>query len=236
MTTIGYQGYVSAFRGYAGFISDLIERHQLVRLCEVGGGASPMLQVDEIERRGLELTIVDCSEDELDKAPPAYQRVVADIADPDFSPPGRFDLVFSKMLAEHVVDAEQFHRNTRALLRDDGFAVHFFPTLTTLPFFVNRYIPEAAGRRIMGMIGRPTSIDEGKFPAYYRWCRGPTRRQLARLESVGFDVVEYRGVFGHDYYKPIGPLHRLEARKEAYLLEHPVPTLASYAVVVLRRR
>src|ERR1700721_1406514 len=53
-----------------------------------------------------------------------------------------YDLVFSKMLCEHLPDARTFHANCLRLLRPGARAVHFFPTLYTLPFVANRLIPE----------------------------------------------------------------------------------------------
>ena len=79
---------------------------------------------------------------------------------------------------------------------------------------------------------RPAS----KFPAYYRWCRGPTRRQRERLESTGFEIERYLGYFGHYYYDRVKPLERLGDALSRTLVRHPVPGLTAYSLVVLRRR
>jgi hypothetical protein len=75
-----------------------------------------------------------------------------------------------------------------------------------------------------------------KFPAYYRWCRGPTRAQIERLSAIGYDVLEYQGYFGHaGYYNKLGPLRRLHAAKTDYLVRNPNPHFTSYARVVLSK-
>jgi 2-polyprenyl-3-methyl-5-hydroxy-6-metoxy-1,4-benzoquinol methylase len=76
--------------------------------------------------------------------------------------------VFSKMLCEHLPDARTFHENCLRLLKPGGRAVHFFPTLYTLPFVANRLIPEEFARAVLRRI-QPGRIDDPKhekFPAY----------------------------------------------------------------------
>ena len=101
-----------------------------------------MLTPAFISSRNLEYTILDISENELGKAPDQYKKLAQDIMANDLSSTERFDLVFTRMLAEHVKDGELLHRNVYSLLNPGGFAVHFFPTLYAVPFLVNRLLPE----------------------------------------------------------------------------------------------
>jgi SAM-dependent methyltransferase len=162
---------------------------------------------------------------------------VADLCSPEFVPPGTFDLVFSLSTAEHVRDARLFHTNVRRLLRDGGRAVHFFPTLYSLPFVVNRALPERLSEPLLRavMSGREHDGSHGKIPARYEWCRGPSRRQIARLESCGFSIERYCGYFGHVYYRRLG-LEPLMAHASSFLVRHPVPALTAFALVVLEAR
>lgn len=198
-------------------------------VCEIGAGAFPLLP----PRDGYSL--LDVSPAELGKTDAGYVKIVTDICSPQFERPGIFDLVFSLSTAEHIADPRLFHLNTRRLLRRGAVAVHFFPTLYALPFVANRLLGEHLGEQILLKIN-PRRISSGphaKFPAYYRWCRGPTRRQIRRLESCGFSVEQYYGYFGHSYYDPLGAGPLLEPVWR-WLMRHPVPSLTSYALVVLR--
>jgi hypothetical protein len=234
---VRYDNYRTAKAGFVPYLERLIERRGARRVCDVGGGARPSLPLRTIERLGLDYVVLDISADELAKTPNGYRTVHADIAGerpPSLEPQ---DLVFSRMLAEHIEHPERFHANVRALLRDGGIAFHFFPTLYELPFLVNRLLPTRTSERFLLRLD-PTRRREGrkpKFPAYYRWCRGPRAAQIARFERLGYDVEEYIGFFGHDYLEKIRPIQRLEDRLAATLIEHPVPLLTSYAYVVLRR-
>jgi SAM-dependent methyltransferase len=234
---VRFDNYRSAIYGFVPYLEHLIERTGAKRVCDVGGGARPSLPVAAVERLGLEYVVLDISAEELAKAPAEYTTVQADIAGEQPPDLASQDLVFSRMLAEHIAEPERFHRNVRALLRDGGIAFHLFPTLYELPFLVNRLLPVRTSERFLVKLD-PARRREGrkpKFPAYYRWCRGPRRRQLERFERLGYAVEEYVGFFGHDYLAKVAPIQRLEDRLAGALLRHPIPLLTSYAYVVLRR-
>jgi SAM-dependent methyltransferase len=223
--------------GFVDFVENLIRRVGARTVCEVGGGANPALGLDFLRTEGIDYTVLDISEEELAKAPSGYRKLQGDAASSDFVPPTRYELVLSRMVAEHVRQPEQFHRNVNRMLVDGGRATHFFPTLYALPFTFNRLAPEAVSEPLLRLVqtGREESGSHGKFPAYYRWCRGPTRRQLERFWGLGFDVEEYVGFFGHGYFTKVPWLQAVEDRLAAALVRHPAPLLTSYAYVVLRK-
>ena len=244
MPEVAYEHSDVVWGQYEQSLLDLIDRTGAKRVLDIGGGASPTLAVGAIEARGLDCTVIDISAEELAKAPDAYRKVPADIAAADFKLPdvaagerrGEFDLAFSKMLAEHVRDGRQFHRNVLKVLAPGGLAVHFFPTLYAPPFVVNRLMPETLSARVLDAVAPRDKVRKGKFPAYYQWCRGPTGRQIRRFEDLGYEVVKYTGYFGHPgYYRRLGPLKAIHDRITAGLLKNPRPGLTSYARVVLRK-
>jgi SAM-dependent methyltransferase len=235
-TNIRYEHYDSVHR-FEEYLRKLILESGATTICEIGSGRNPALNLDFVRSQSLKYMLVDASESELEKADPEYSKMVADITDEDFEPLDRYDLVFSRMLAEHVRDPEAFHRNVHSSLLRGGLAVHFFPTLYALPFLVNRLLPEALSEWILqrGWPERSRGGDRPKFPARYGWCYGPTRKQLERFTRIGYEVEEYVGFFGHGYYDRIKPLRALSRRATSYWLAHPNAHLTSYAYVVLRR-
>jgi SAM-dependent methyltransferase len=215
----------------------MILGRSLKRVCEVGGGANPALPLEFVKAHGLDYTILDISPEELAKAPAGYTRVVADLCSvsPAVEHTETFQLVFSKMLAEHIVDPQAFHRNIWRLLIRDGIAVHFFPTMYAPPFVVNRLLPEALASMILRLVDSRDRQMHRKFAAFYRWCRGPILNQIARFEELDFQVLEYHGFFGHGYYNRIPLLKRAHDRISDLLLRHPLPLLTSYAYVMLQK-
>jgi 2-polyprenyl-3-methyl-5-hydroxy-6-metoxy-1,4-benzoquinol methylase len=234
-TNIWYGKFEDAWKGYESFLTEIIVRSGAKEVLDVGGGANPVLPEDFIHRNGINCSILDISETELQKAPQRYNRIVADAASSQFSVNQRFDLVFSKMLLEHIRDAEQFHKNMLDLLKSKGLSVHFFPTLYTLPFFVNMLLPEKLAEILLYFFSPRDRHQHAKFPAYYRWCRGPTEAQIGKYRRLGYEVVEYAGFFGHGYYGKIVSLQKLHEIKTEYLLQKPNPLLTSYAYIVLKK-
>jgi SAM-dependent methyltransferase len=210
-------------------------------VCELGGGARPALEVDFLDQHGLACLIVDVSEEELRKAPRGYTTQVGDVTSRGFPSPehaGRYDLVFSRVLAEHVRDARQFHQNIHRLLRPGGIAMHFFPTFWWPPFVANRILPERAARRLLLMV-EPWRVDSGpsgKFPAYYRWCFGPTRRQTERFSQVGFSVEHCVAYFGESSHAPGRVLGALNDAWTKLMVRRPSYHFTSYAGYTLRAR
>ena len=235
---VRYAGWFDVWTDFPAAVRRVAARPEIARVCDLGGGANPILTLPEIAELCLRYEIVDVSAQELAKAPAGYATTRADALDPGFARAhGPYDLIASGFIAEHVPDPARFHANVFAALTPGGFAVHAFPTLYEPTFVLNRLMPERLTgpllRRIQG--GREDEGSHGKFPAQYRWCRGPTRRQLTRLTALGFEIVEYAGYFGHGYFGPVKPLDWAEQRLSEWLERHPVPTLTSYACVVLRR-
>jgi SAM-dependent methyltransferase len=226
-----------AWLEFDGLLDLLCSQPGITRVCEVGAGANPVIPIEVIEARSLEHTILDISQAELDKAPAHYRKICADVAAPDLALGRAFDLVASAFVAEHVRSPRTFHTNIWNMLRPGGVALHLFPTLSALPFALNRAVPEPIADRVLMRLQsfRAREGNDRKFKAYYRWCRGPTRRQLARLESIGFEVVAYAGYFGHGYYVNLGLLHRIEQAKARVLMQRDAAHLTSYALTLLRR-
>ena len=216
---------------FPNVLRDKIERHSLKVILDVGGGAEPMLPVEYVVTNGLDYTVLDVSSDELALAPREYHKVLTDMAAPRVSFPKAYDFVFSRFVAEHVTDARQFHANVFKALRPGGLVMHFFPTMFALPFLVNKLVPERLGAYLLPRYRR----QRGKFPAYYRWCVGPSSKAVARLQAMGYEVLEYSGFFGHGYYDRMPLMREVQGMVKEYLVKNPVSYFTSFAWVVLRR-
>lgn len=234
---ISYTNVDDLWLGYDDLLVELARREDAKAVAELGGGANPMVADPEKWGFAQHRAVIDISAEELAKAEADVDTRVADLCQPISDGHNSYDLVFSKMLCEHLPNARAFHENCFKLLRPGGLAVHFFPTLYSVPFVINRLIPEQLARSVLRKIqpGRIDDPKQEKFPAYYRWCTGPTRRAKRRYESVGFEIEAWNAAFGHHYYAVAAPLHAAERAKTRFLLAHPVPFLTSFATVVLRK-
>lgn len=233
---IRYENSKDAWSGIVPFITSLIKDSSSQRVLEVGAGANPTFSMEFVKNNNLHYTLLDISAEELEKAPVGYRTIQADIASSPLNLEGKYDFIFTRMLAEHIRDGEAFHRNIYSLLTPGGIAFHFFPTLYAPPFVVNRLLPERMARYVLNLFqaGRDQEGKHAKFPAYYSWCRGPLGRQIERFENIGFEIREYIGFFGHSgYYKKIPFAEKIHHHLVEWLIKHPIPSLTSFAYIVL---
>jgi len=220
---------------YPCFVQDLVRQYSARRICDVGGGANPVLPLQFIVDNYLDCTVLDISSMELEKAPAGYKKMIQDIEAEDCAVIDQFDLVVSKMMAEHVKNGNLFHKNIFSMLKPGGIAVHYFPTLYALPFVVNRLTPEWVSSFLLDVFLPRDRFKLGKFPAYYSWCFGPTPPMIRMLNEIGYEVLQFRGFLGNIYYTRIPILRDLHKAYTHFLVQHPTPYLTSFAQVVLRK-
>jgi hypothetical protein len=121
-------------------------------------------------------------------------------------------------------------------LAPGGWAVHSFATLYALPFVLNRVLPDRVSDFLFNRFSPRNRERHDKFKAYYSHCRGPMESQLQFFRNLGYDIVEYRAYFGHNYYAPKLPLlHLVHRQTTNLLLKVPIAFFVSYATIILRR-
>jgi SAM-dependent methyltransferase len=206
------------------------------RICDVGGGARPILKLGRIRKQGLDYIVLDESQGELDRSP-GYVRAQGSILDTPrireiARASGPFDAVITRWTAEHIPDGKGFHESVFELLRPGGRALHLFPTLYSVPFVINGILPTTISAKLLYSL---FPRRQHKFVPFYSWCRGPSARQLERLRSVGFEIEFYGGYFGHDFYARVKPLKAAHTAVVERLVRNPRPGMTSFAVVRLRR-
>lgn len=233
MNTAAELGYRRAFDDFEPQVLRLIAENGHHDICDIGGGRTPLLWPKEVAALGVEYTLIDVSPDELELAPAGHHTLCMDVTAPlDPAHRQRFDLIFSKFVAEHVPDGPAMHRNILSMLRPGGHAFHLFPTLYHPAFVVNRLLPMHLTDRLRNAM---TGVRYPKFPAVYSMCRGPSPSRIAAFEAMGYEVVEYTGFYGTPYLGRIPIVNRADHALSAWLARRRVRDLTSYAYLLLRR-
>jgi 2-polyprenyl-3-methyl-5-hydroxy-6-metoxy-1,4-benzoquinol methylase len=167
----------------ASLLKRLIKEHGCKTILEIGSGANPTIEPQFVRDQKLRYVTSDLSAGELDKADPVYESTVVNISAESIDPNlvGQFDMVFSRMVGEHVSNGAKFHRNIHALLSKGGISAHCFSTLWALPFTANRLLPEFLSDSLLTAFAPRDTHQHGKFPAHYSWSRGPTKRMIFRF-------------------------------------------------------
>jgi SAM-dependent methyltransferase len=227
---------VNAWKDFNQTIHEIIVKENYKSIAEIGGGANPLLSLDFAQKQKLSYHVIDISPGELSKANAQYDKIMLDLEKKEIAINAHYDFIFSQLTVEHIRDIETFYTNAYKLLKPGGCAYFFFACITTLPAMSNYILPDFISRKLLLFI-QPFRKNEmhGKFKAYYKWCFGPTRKNIKRLETLDFEVSSYTGYFGHSYYHRISMLDFFEKTKTAFLLKHPSPHLCSYAQVLLKR-
>jgi len=216
----------------------LLPQQGIKRVCELGAGANPSLTPEVIKERKLDYWVTDGSEKELMACPENYQKRLLDVQHQSiYKALGQFDLIFSKMLVEHLPNPQVLHQNIIEALRPNAYAFHFFPTLGSLALWLNYLLPESLMRPLLMWAEPSRKIEKyGKFETYYKWCKGPNQNSITRFENLGYEVILYYGSYGHKYYEKIAPLHWLEGQKSKFLQKIKSPQFTANACILLRKK
>jgi SAM-dependent methyltransferase len=224
-------GFVQACRW------DASQRGGPVRVLEIGGGRGPLFTPEEAKANGFSLTVNDIDAHELSLAPDAFDKAQFDIAGAlPAAWEGRFDLIISKMVLEHVRDAPLAWANMRALLAPGGVALGFHPTLFASPFVINWLMPERLTAALLRRVfPNRHQGDYPKFPARYELCRADAGTVETALRRAGFSQVLVAPFWGHRYYRHFPVLRDLVALVERIAEARDWRLLASYAYTMARR-
>ena len=221
-----------AWKNYKSVIATYLADPAVRHVCEIGGGRSPLFTPEELAQFDVEYTVLDVSQDELDMAGPEYRKLCCNIEDTDREP--EFDLMYSKMVIEHVSDTGKAYANIHDKLKPGGICLNFHPTLYAFPFIVNLLFPETLTRKILGMAFPSRVSEESKFPARYSWCFA-SEKITGRLKDLGFRSATIVPFFGHAYYKSIPVLRSIENWFRGVTRRREMKTFASYAYTIVRR-
>lgn len=225
--------WLTGIREHEDRVRELIRDYQPRSICEIGGGRSPLFGPEEVTDLGVDYTILDISDEELELAPPGLHTLCGDICDDEIVGDGsRFDFMFSSMVAEHVRDGDLMHRNIFSMLKPGGVAFHYMPTLFYPVFAANRVMPQ---RLSTWALKRFADRPSPKFPARYSKCMGPTDAMRTYLMGVGYEVVEYRPFYGSVYFEFMPGVRQVERSIARWAAQRRNPWLTSFAYLVVRK-
>jgi SAM-dependent methyltransferase len=185
-----------------------------LRILDVGGGKHPAISLQTKKELGLYIVGLDISETELAQAPHgAYDAlVVGDVA--AVSIPGKYDLVFSRAVLEHVADPAAAIANLAGALVPGGVMAHVMPCRNAPFAILNRWLGNRVARRLLFAVFPEKQIDSG-FPAYYRDC---TPAGLSRAcGECGLEVVKVMPYYNSNYMSFFTPFYTIELFRQALM-------------------
>jgi 2-polyprenyl-6-hydroxyphenyl methylase/3-demethylubiquinone-9 3-methyltransferase len=202
-----------------------------VRVLDVGSGAEPTIPTD-MRPEGTHYVGLDISKHELDRAPGGSydETVVADLT--GFVPAleGRFDLVVSFQVLEHVRPLDRAVENMRRYLRDGGAMVSRLSGGRSVSALLNRLIGHRGAMVLEGRLrGRdPASV----FPAEYDRCTSVALRGMLSGWSEAKVIPQHTGAL---YFQFLRPLQALYLGYEEWAVRSGHDDAAVYYVLSARR-
>jgi 2-polyprenyl-3-methyl-5-hydroxy-6-metoxy-1,4-benzoquinol methylase len=233
---IGLRPQSGSFDYFDSCIETYILKYNCKNICEIGAGANPFLTEAFVSQNSINYTLYDKAQTELDKSNSPFKRVAIDFCDKKITIKDKYDLVFSKMVLEHVEKPDIFHKNIESILSSQGVAIHFFTTLYSTPTIANLLLPEKIAFYILKKLQKRNFETEGKFIAYYRKCYGPRKKAITYFQKRHFKVLEYIGYPGHHYFWRNKFIYAIEKSYNRFLLKLNSPMFTTSAIVVLQKQ
>jgi SAM-dependent methyltransferase len=191
---------------------------------DVGSGRLPAIAPEE-RPQGVHYAGLDISEPELRRAPQgSYDEVIVqDIVTPNADLSGRFDLVISFQVLEHVSSLDQAFRNVELYLKPGGRFIAQFSGAFSVFGIVNRLVPRRAGKFALERLlkRQPDTV----FPAYYHHCWDSKIRELLAGWQQAEIVPRFGGAKYLQFARPLQLVYLLyenwaERRNHANLASH----------------
>ena len=199
------------------------------RVLDVGSGARPAIP-RELRPEGCHYVGLDVSAWELDRAgADAYdERLVGDICARLDSITGRFDLVLSWQVLEHVASMRAALATQHTALVPGGRMVAMLSGAWSIHALAARVIPYRVSTWLqMRLLGSPP---EDKFPTRYDACTDRALRRL--LAEGGWDSWEVVPRYRSGIYLSFSrPLQRGYVAYESWAAQAPRRSLATHYII-----
>lgn len=172
------------------------------RVLDVGSGRRPALPLHQ-RPDGITYVGLDLSPRELEAAPPgSYDAVVvSDVCTRVPELEGRFDLIVTWQVLEHVDSLERALANLRLYLTQGGHAVALFSGRYSAFGTANLLLPRRLGARLVARIMKrdPQTV----FPAYYDRCHRTGLEHLLESWSQVRVISAWNGATYFNFFRPL---------------------------------
>lgn len=197
-------------------------------ILDVGSGRRPAVP-PSLRPPGCRYVGLDISIDELQLAPAdSYDEIVCDdLVVPRSDLAGRFDLIVSWQVLEHVADPAAVLRQLRGYLTENGRLVALLSGRYSCFGLANRFVPDRLGQRIAAHV--TAREPETVFPAPYRDCYYDG---LARILSDWRRVKIHPRYRGEIYFRFCPIAHRRYLAYESWAQRKNRRNLATHYFVV----
>jgi SAM-dependent methyltransferase len=202
------------------------------RVVDAGAGAAWCFPIEYKSYFDLTLIGIDIDADEMVLNPALDERIVGNVCASLNIENGTADLITAYSGVEHFPDNAAFLRNCHKALRPGGRWIGQFPSRYASFAILNRLIPEAPKKRLLGLL-RPDAADHMGFKAFYDRTHYSAFRKMA--EEAGFVVEYWHPGYFHFYFAFFTPLYLLSLFSGLVRMAFGVRDFATYNLFILRK-
>tara|TARA_B110000305_G_scaffold87237_1_gene98347 strand:+ start:53 stop:811 length:759 start_codon:yes stop_codon:yes gene_type:complete len=148
---------------------------------EVGGIDRPFLE------KGAGFDYVGMDIEHRPKCDEVYDRFFVQSIEEPLS--GKYDLIISRMVLEHVPDNEKTWSVMYEALKPGGKAIHIFPSGLHPYSLATRLVGNKLQRKLIRLY-RPNAVEVTGYPAFYNRCSPRALRKT--LERMAYGSIEIR--------------------------------------------
>lgn len=182
---------------------------------------------------------MDISAEELNANPFIKKTIIHDACREDYENvlkeyKGRFHLVISHNVLEHVPNPDITHAMINFLLRPKGYALHSYPTLYDPLMTLSHFLPLRMAEKILFLI-EPFRAGSGKFKTFYRKNRCFSNTMKGWFASHGFDCIQHRDYYGTAYFYSVFPLQWVMDMFYWVVLHANLRLFTSHSIVTLKK-
>lgn len=203
-------------------------------IADIGGGSQCLFA--RYKKPGLRTKIiaVDVSGEELKKNLDVDEKRVADIMQSLPFEREEVDIITSRAVLEHLERLDHFINNSTAILKENGYFIHLFPSKFSPFAIINQLLPKWISRKLLYYI-RPEHRETCGFDAFYNKCYYSGIKTL--LEQHDFEIIEiYFSYYQSPYFNFLVPLFLISAIYEIILNLINAKNLCAYLLVVARKK
>lgn len=198
---------------------------------DVGAGRRPVFSAEELPP-GVSYVGLDVVSSELDAAPPGSygEKIASDVTQRVAALEGRFDLIVSWQVLEHVRSVPDALDNFHAYLKPGGLAVISLSGRFSMFGLLNMMIPRRVGVGIVARVMRrdPATV----FPALYDRCY----RSALEQHTEHWSSVRILGMWaGAPYFRSVRPVQAAYVLYEEWAAASAHDNLATHYFMQLQK-
>jgi SAM-dependent methyltransferase len=214
-------------------VAELMNARPGLRVLDIGGGHLCPFARHRKPGLGTEIIASDILEEQLRRNTAADGKFAADATRALPLKDATVDVLATRSVMEHLEHNEPLLREAVRVLRPAGRFVSVFPCRNTPFAWINRLIPNALAKFLLGRIF-PEWKDECAFRAHYDNCTHAEMR--AALGRAGFEIerVELR-YYQAIYFRFLVPVYLLVMLYDLLMWSIDLRPLACQMLVVARR-